>query len=81
MLVSKDPPVLPQGEFLHPSVLQDVVVDDPWRRCPPPRRISLAGGIGRQDVVDVVDAAEGQLDGDGAVDGQVPRPRSSAVAV
>ncbi|CAN4071898.1 preprotein translocase subunit YajC, partial [Dysosmobacter welbionis] len=26
--------------------------------------------MGRQDVVDVVDAAEGQLDGDGAVDGQ-----------
>ena len=61
------PPVLPQGEFLHPSVLQDVVVDDPGGGVR--RHAALpAGGIGRQDVVDVVDAAEGQLDGDGAVE-------------
>ena len=59
----------PQGELLHPPVFQDVVVDDPGGGVR--RHAALpAGGVGRQDVVDIVDAAEGQLDGDAAVDGQ-----------
>ena len=61
--------VLAQGELLHPAVFQDVVVDD----APGGLRAHAAlpaGGVGRQDVVDVVDAAEGQVDVHRAVDGQ-----------
>ena len=61
--------VVPQGEGHHPAVFQGVVVDDRGHDgLVHPRQ--GADRPGRQDVVDVVNAAEGQVEPGAAVDGQ-----------
>ena len=63
------PVVLPQGEALHPPVFQGVAAQD-LHDLRPGDPQAAAGGVGRQDVVGVVDAAESKLHREFPVDGE-----------